>query len=821
MEKFLTTFANESLYNDFLTGPDCPYVNVSYIVGTDEVKYFKASDQDYSKPFTIKILELDPTYDPENPPYAILNAEIKDNSYEIPIKIKINNGDWQEYYDRYFCFDINDGLRLYEGDEVQIIMKSKGLFNLFANNQGNPKVEISGNIMSTIWGDDFEYCNPSINPFSNDQNDTIRISFLFAGAHENLKYAHNLVLPSKNLPSGIFYKCLEFQYGLSSVPDIYADYLPSAACEEMFNHSVIDMMPKIKAKTVNSRATFLGMFDGAALSYTPQTPKSGLQIEKIYSHDHKGNGEGLFERMFKETGIVYAPAWKKDYKFYKYDNEVDLQRIFNDTFGSCNNLKICQWKVHARINENGINVRALEEWRDYYYAMFHECSSLVKAPDFELGDTEYEESVFTYTFRNCYNLHELNFPKIAGPIRFNENENMGGNPDLGQTPVGVMFVAPDSCYLNPESEYYMSTPYSGWDVVSSDVQHQYLTFKVIGDTGTSFAFVDYDLEYSTDGGSTWQTLNGGDSTATLYKGDTIMWRGQLTPQIDGNGYFYATDDFIAYGNPMSLLYSSNFGDQTSLSGKTKAFKSLFMDCVNLKHADHIVLPATTLSTECYASMFAGCTGLYTAPSILPATTLALSCYENMFYGCTSLISAPDLPATTLAQDCYNGMFYNCQSLTAVPELPATTLAEGCYCEMFFGCAGLVEAPELPATTLAEGCYMRMFEDCGSLLFAPELPATTLAEACYMSMFEGCLSLTTAPVLPATTLTTECYLRMFNNCSALNYIKCLANNGLVYTNTEAWTIGVSSTGTFVKDSTANWSNLISYDGIPANWTVENA
>jgi len=51
----------------------------------------------------------------------------------------------------------------------------------------------------------------------------------------------------------------------------------------------------------------------------------------------------------------------------------------------------------------------------------------------------------------------------------------------------------------------------------------------------------------------------------------------------------------------------------------------------------------------------------------------------MFYKCTSLIEGPKiLPAETLTNNCYTSMFYECTSLTTAPELPATTLAASCY-----------------------------------------------------------------------------------------------------------------------------------------------
>ena len=275
----------------------------------------------------------------------------------------------------------------------------------------------------------------------------------------------------------------------------------------------------------------------------------------------------------------------------------------------------------------------------------------------------------------------------------------------------------------------------------------------------------------------------------------------------------------------------------------RCYASMFNGCTSLTSAP--VLPATTLAYICYASMFDGCTSLTTAPE-LPATTLTDSCYYQMFNGCTSLTSAPELPATTLAQSCYYDMFGGCTSLTTAPVLPATTLAYSCYANMFDGCSSLATAPELPATTLADSCYTSMFQGCTSLTTAPELPATTLAEycyqymfnycralttapalpattlvdTCYYGMFYSCTSLTTAPELPATTLAINCYNSMFNGCTKLNYIKCLATNISVSYCTDYWVHNVASTGTFVKNSSmSSWTT--GNNGIPSGWTVQDA
>ena len=250
----------------------------------------------------------------------------------------------------------------------------------------------------------------------------------------------------------------------------------------------------------------------------------------------------------------------------------------------------------------------------------------------------------------------------------------------------------------------------------------------------------------------------------------------------------------------------------------QCYYSMFDYCASLTTPP--ALPATTLANSCYSNMFESCTSLTTIPE-LPATTLAPSCYQSMFIGCSSLVNAGEiLPATTLAENCYSGMFGDCISLTTPPALPATTLAEYCYINMFIRCSGLTSAPILSSTALTYKCYDHMFAGCTSLEVAPDLPATTLDANCYYAMFSGCTSLAVAPELPATVLETFCYGSMFYGCSHINYIKMLATDISATSCLSNWVKGVSSTGTFVKNSAAQW-NVTGVNGIPTNWTVETA
>ena len=328
-----------------------------------------------------------------------------------------------------------------------------------------------------------------------------------------------------------------------------------------------------------------------------------------------------------------------------------------------------------------------------------------------------------------------------------------------------------------------------------DYENQYLTFDIVT-PGTIVWKTESPLNvkkisYSINNGE-WTEIRPSTTGVSfnVSVGDKVRFKGNNTAYgaIDtgSNTFDGSTASFNVQGNIMSLTNGDSFASATTISDY--AFVSLFNNA-NIINAKNLILPATTLTSYCYYSMFSGCTSLVTAPT-LPAETLAENCYEYMFRE-TNLTTAPELPATTLAQYCYDSMFYGCTSLETAPALPATTLANNCYYFMFYGCTNLVNAPVLPATTLARECYYAMFQDCTSLVTAPTLPAITLANSCYNVMFYG--------------------------CTKLNHIKAMfvTKPGTDYT--YNWVRGVASSGIFVKNSEATW-NFTGNDGIPSGWTV---
>ncbi len=352
----------------------------------------------------------------------------------------------------------------------------------------------------------------------------------------------------------------------------------------------------------------------------------------------------------------------------------------------------------------------------------------------------------------------------------------------------------DTLHLFIDTNVTLSTPFYVEDVSGSTN-----TLHIVKNSTDAPTIT---LDYSYDG-STWTTWGTTSTTAlslNIPANSRVYLRANATQFAFNNISRYNTisadGDFNVGGNIHSLLQKTNYNTITQLPN-ANVFTSLFNGAIHLKSAENLLLPATTLSQQCYF---------------------------QLFYNCSSLTNAPTLPATTLVSECYGELFYNCSSLTSAPNLPATTLASSCYAEMFYNCSSLTNAPDLPATTLVRSCYYDMFRGCTSLINAPDLPATTLADLCYWHMFMNCTALTIAPELPATTLADRCYNGMFFECSNLQYIKVAFtdwNTGQY--STEIWTYDLPATGTFVcptslphtMNTAGNHSNA---HYIPYNWTI---
>ncbi len=209
-----------------------------------------------------------------------------------------------------------------------------------------------------------------------------------------------------------------------------------------------------------------------------------------------------------------------------------------------------------------------------------------------------------------------------------------------------------------------------------DYRADYLTFRV-RTPGTICWKAEGDLtktiEYKINDGQ-WTSItsaSGGGATISVAKGDLVRFRGNNEVYATGrdaySGFEGGTATYDIEGNIMSLLYGDGFAESTTLPDREYIFCSLFKKAPVVS-AENLVLPALTLKTYCYRSLFSYCTTLTKAPE-LPATTLAQGCYWYMFEQCAITV-APVLEATTLVNECYYHMFDGCRLLNRITCLAA-------------------------------------------------------------------------------------------------------------------------------------------------------
>lgn len=284
--------------------------------------------------------------------------------------------------------------------------------------------------------------------------------------------------------------------------------------------------------------------------------------------------------------------------------------------------------------------------------------------------------------------------------------------DKGSHRITIVYRKDGSQHSNQDRGYVLIPKGQGSSDSEGDIivdPNNYMTIYALED-GLQAKLNGNTVSYSIDEGATWTSLSSDTYTPTVNSGQTIMFKGNLTPTSSrGIGTFTINKQCNLIGNCMSLLFGDNATSNNSLSGKSYAFYNLFKGCTTI---------------------------VGVSSTFLPATTLASYCYQSMFERCSGLTAAPELPATTLTAGCYRYMFYDCTSLTNAPELPATTLAISCYYDMFCGCSSLVTAPELPATTLANYCYYDMFRECSKLKYIKMLATDISATSCLSSWVDG-------------------------------------------------------------------------------------
>lgn len=273
-----------------------------------------------------------------------------------------------------------------------------------------------------------------------------------------------------------------------------------------------------------------------------------------------------------------------------------------------------------------------------------------------LTDTRFSVSVIPWTTASRYPIcnyldfddSDIVMPGAGGSVTLDVVSNgtwsfsgipawLTVSPASGSGNTTVTLSAPVNTVGSLSSDISILGAYAGLGGtirVSQEVPYssKYLTIEALDD-GT-LTLMDWSggqqslpVYYRINGGA-WTSSYFGQPVQhiSLYTGDIVEFKGTNNSYVGSSLHF--SDDWIVYGNIMSLIGGDNF---TSLDAFTQneVFREFFASNSNLISAANLILPAMTLTQGCYRYMFSGCMNLISAPE-LPALSLPAYCYMGMF-----------------------------------------------------------------------------------------------------------------------------------------------------------------------------------------------
>ena len=182
------------------------------------------------------------------------------------------------------------------------VSTSRYNYDSYAQILADKKIDVMGNIMSLVYGDNF------IN------NNTLESSFTFLGLFDsNIKLvnAKDLILPATTLTDHCYSGMFESCYALTTAPQLPATTLAKSCYSNMFyNCEALTTAPELPATTLTAYC-YYGMFENCyALTTAPELPATTL-TEHCYSgmfwHSYKLN---YIKAMFTTTpSSDYTSNW--------------------------------------------------------------------------------------------------------------------------------------------------------------------------------------------------------------------------------------------------------------------------------------------------------------------------------------------------------------------------------------------------------------------------------------------------------------------------------------------------------------------------------
>ena len=528
-----------------------------------------------------------------------------------------------------------DDILYLKGDNSSGFSTSNSKYNKFSI---TGKVELGGNIMSLLYGDNFE------------NNNTLPGTYTFYQLFYNctgIISAKDLILPATTLANYCYYGMFRGCTSLTEAPELPATTLAQSCYNYMFQGCTsLTTAPELKATTLAS-GCYSHMFDGCSkLNYIKMLATNISANSCLYYWVEGVASSGTF---VKNTNMTSLPNGVSGIP----NGWTVVNNIFNNIspciINQASESITFVYSDGLFTPTNEIIDLSQHFTKDELLSVQPECEITVT-----LQDKTDNVLASDYVWANDNTLGDV----------LNE---LGVSKDVYDVNVIITKVnAPE------DNGYYYNT------IEGNPYSKEFFTIEALKD-GLTVQLSQNASEYRIDNGE-WISLAADTATPSINSGQKISFK-ITNPTISssypyyGIGTFTVNKAFNVEGNIMSLLYGDNFEVQTDLSGKDRVFYELFYSSVTLQNAENLILPATTLAKYCYREMFNGCTNLTTAPE-LPATKLTTYCYRDMFSGCSKLnyikMLATDISASYCLTDWVNGVastgtFVKNANMTSLPN----------------------------------------------------------------------------------------------------------------------------------------------------------
>ena len=298
------------------------------------------------------------------------------------------------------------------------------------------KFNVSGNIMSLLYGDDF------VNKTSLSGKDYVFKNLFYK--NENLISAESLILPATELSSGCYWSMFDGCKSLTTAPELPATTLAEYCYREMFDscESLIES-PELPATTLA-----VGCYDGMFFKCTSLTTAPELPATTLANNCY----DGMFRGCSSLTVLPNLPGTPT------------AEHCYDGMFKGCSSLTV--------IPSNYLSANTVGQYA--YAYMFEGCTSLTTAP--ELPATSINRHSYSCMFRFCSSL--INAPSILPAMTMYEqcySSMFWECTNLTTAPILPATTIKSSCYkqmfygcssLNYIKAMFTTTPTSGGDTSS-------------------------------------------------------------------------------------------------------------------------------------------------------------------------------------------------------------------------------------------------------------------------------------------------------------------------------------------------------------------